>query len=142
MCKPAYVVNTVFTEELWLNFPLQFGCVVIVWFLLVCLNLLEIILQTIHGHEKITDPSIIKSIGRNKYISWFIAVFGFTLPIALFYYQNFQNQSFCLMNRQEPICQQNWEDLSSDIDCLELATKPNSSVEAIISEFSGMLESG
>ena len=51
--------------------------------------------------------------------------------LILFYHQNFQKDSLC----QEPFWEHNWKDLSSDLDCIKLAAKPNSSVEAFVRSF-------
>ena len=131
-------------------FPFQLGYIVVLWFLLVSLNLLEIILQKAHQDESAIDLAVIRSSGKcsdiinkyKEYISLLFALVAFTLPIILLYYQNFQKQSFCIMNTQEPICQNNWQDLSFELDCLELANKPNSSIKAYIGQFSAVFESG
>jgi len=46
------------------------------------------------------------------------------------------------MNRQEPICKRNWKELSSEIDCIELSAKPNSSIEIYLTSFSAVIKTG
>ena len=152
MCKPAYLDNPVSSHNLLHYLPIQLGYMVVLWFLLVSLNMLELALQTTDPDQIEIKPSIIviPSTGRcidiiTKFkdsISLLFAVVGFTVPIILLYRQNFRKDSFCLMNKQEPICQNNWEELSSDLDCFKLATKPNSSIEAFDSGFSAIMKSG
>ena len=152
MCKPAYLDNPVSSENLLHYFPFQLGYMVVLWFLMVSLNLLELFLQTTHTDQIEINPSIIviSSTGRclekitkfKESISLLFAVVGFTLPIIFLYRQNFRMDLFCLMNKQEPICRKNWKELSSDLDCFKLATKPNSSIEAFNSGLSAIMKSG
>ena len=148
VCKPSYVDIRVTSDDLWHYFPFQLGYLSVLWFLLVSLNVLELILQKAHHDQSAIDLAVIHSSGKckdfmNKYkeiISLLFGLVAFTLPIMLLYHQNFQTQSFCLMNSQEPICQNNWKALS--LDCLELANKPNSSIKSFISSFSAVIKSG
>ena len=123
-------------------FPFQMGCMCVLWFLLVSLNLLELILQKAHRNQSDIISALIQSTRRNKNISLLFALLGFTIPIMFLYQNNFRKDSFCLMNRQEAICQRNWKDLSPDLDCFELAAKPNSTIEASISNFTAIINSG
>ena len=141
ICELAYVDLPVSLDHLWLDFYFQLGCVSVVWFLLVSLNLLELILQKAH-QDQTTTEAVIQSTGRNKYISWLIALLGFTLPLMLAYKKSFEPDSFCLMNRQEPICKRKWEELSPKIDCFDLAAKPNSLIKIYLTSFSGVVETG
>jgi len=140
--KPAYVDNEVSSKDLLHYFPFQLGCIFVLWFVLVSLNLLELILQKADQDQSDIDLAVLQSTERNKYISLLFAVVAFTLPIIFLYYQNFQKQSFCLMNSQEPICQNNWKDLSLELDCLELAKNTNSTLEVTISSVSAVFKSG
>ena len=114
----------------------------VIWFLMVALNVLELILQKAHQHQITINPAVIQSTGRNKYISWLVALVGFTLPLSFAYQKSFQPDSFCLMNRQEPICKRNWKELSPEIDCFVLAATPNSSIEIYLTSFSGIVNTG
>jgi len=142
ICEPAYVDPPVSMVDLKFDFYFQLGCVSVLWFLLVSLNLVELFLQKEHQHQSPTDPAVNQSTGRNKYISWLIALLGFTLPLGYMYQKSFQPDLFCLMNRQEPICKRNWEELSRNIDCFELAAKPNSSIKIYLTSLSGFVETG
>ena len=142
ICKPAYAEHPIPIEDLWLDFYFQIGCVSVVWFLLVSLNLFELILQKAHQDQSTTDQAVIQSTGRNTYISWLIAFLGFALPLGYVYHKSFLLDSFCLMNRHEPICKLNWKKLSSQIDCFELASKPDSSITMYLTSLSGFIETG
>ena len=123
-------------------FPFQLGYILVLWFVLVSFSLLELILQKADPDQTDIDLAASQSTGRTKYISLLFALVAFTLPIIFLYSQNFQKQSFCLMNSQEPICQKNWKDLSGELDCLELAKKTNSTLEVSMSNFSAFFISG
>ena len=142
VCKPAYVDNPVSSDDVLHYFPFQLKCVFVLWFLLVSLNLLELTLQKAHRDRTDVNLALIQSTGRNKNISLLFALLGFTIPIMFLYQKNFRKDSFCLMNRQEAICQRNWKDLSPDLDCFELAAKPNSSIEAFNNMFTAVIKSG
>ena len=146
VCKPAYIDTRVSSDDLLHYFPFQVGNMFALWLLLVSLNLLELILQKAHQDQSAIDQLSGKCTDiMNKYkdiISLLFALVAFTLPIILLYYQNFQKQSFCIMNTQEPICQNNWQDLSLEIDCLELAKKNNSPIKISISSLSAFMQLG
>ena len=75
----------------------------VLWFLLVFLNLLELILQKAYRDPTDTDSTAIETTGKcdkvikqcKAYIPLLFAIVGFAVPIILLYQQRFQKDSFC-----------------------------------------------
>ena len=124
-------------------YPFQLTAVAFVLVCLVLLSVIELFLQKACQVETPTDlvntgTALLKKSKLTEPLSLLFAFIGFSVPIILCFRNSFERSAFCIMNVEEPIC----EEILSEIDCFELALKPNSSIIGYKSSYSGYLKIG
>ena len=97
--------------------------------LLVTLRLLEV-------GAKSFSFRITKS--KDDQIGLIFIVIIFSCTLLSLYRSNFQLTAFCLMNKNEPICQVNWMSLASDIDCLNISNR-DERLDVFYDDYAGFL---
>ena len=136
LCKPVYISNA--NKNVLIHFDAFLISLFGWWLAIVSLDIVMLILMRNSETKSIENKRIID---RMRW-AHLVAVLLFATPLLFLYSNNFKLDTFCIMNKNEQICKNNWSTLKRKIDCLTMGRRKNPTIKSFIDDIGGYITIG